>query len=324
MNSRVFITGGTGLLGRQILHRFFEEGCSLTALKRETSNTDGLPNQIHWVQGDLNRPATYLSNLQQADLVIHSAAKVSFNPKRKNQTIQFNVRTTETIAEACLEAGIPLVHISSVSALGSLSDHSIDETSSFSLNATNTAYAKSKYLSEQKVWACINKGLRAVILNPSIIIGIPAKWHESSGSFWQQIDQGLSYAPTGVTGFVDARDVAEVALQLVRQQQYGQSFLVNAENLGYQNFFQMIADSLGKEKKVKVFPKWMSELLWPLATVVRKIGLKVSLTKALHQTIHQKFYYDNSKVKNALDVEFRPVEESIKWVSERYLQDLSA
>lgn len=321
MYNKVFITGGTGLLGREITTLLCKNKFEVVALKRHTSKIDHFPKAVHWVKGDLAEPNTYLPALQQADIVIHAAAKVSFNPSRSNSILQFNVSTTNQIATACLKQNIPLIYISSVAALGSLQDTHIDESSNFSIHENNTAYAKSKYLAEKEVWQAISNGLQAMILNPSIILGIPAKWHESTGNFWKQIQKGLRFAPTGITGFVDARDVASILFQLIQEPRFGQAFIVNAENRSYQEFFQQIASSMGKQTTISTFPKWIGEVLWRASSFVRLFGIKAPMSKALHKTMHNKFYYNNSKIEQATGFQFRPIEESIQWVTEHYTSD---
>lgn len=315
----IFITGATGLLGRSILFELASK-YNITALKRSSSIVDGLPQNIHWVTGDLALFESIEQEIKAVDVVIHAAAKVNFNPKQAQEIMAFNVDATKNIVDACLEHNKRLIHISSVAALGGLADLQINEDSAFDIEGVNTDYAKSKYFSEIEVWRGIAEGLDAVIINPSIILGIPSKFPESSGIFWKQIDNGLPVYPTGTTGFVDARDVAKIIYLLVDSEVSGERFVVSAENWSYQDFFSEIADSLDKKPPQKPLKKWQSSLLWRASALARQLGTKANYTKALHHTTRAPIHYQSNKVIDSLGITFRPVKESIKWVSTAYSQ----
>ena len=320
MNKTLFITGGTGLLGREFLHTFSKAGYKIIALKRETSKTHQLPSSIEWVTGNLNDPMSYLPKLEQADLVIHSAANVSFNPARKKQIIRFNVDTTKDIVNACLQNEIDLLHVSSVATLGKIEDGLYDETSDFDANLPNTAYALSKYYSEMDVWRGIAEGLQAIIINPSIIVGIPAQWHESSGTFWQQIAGGFSYYPKGKTGFVDARDAAEISRKLYETEAFGERFIVNGHNKAYEEFFRQIHKNLGRNSTMKPIPKWVSAIAWRIAKLSRFLGGNIPFSKTVHKTMNTSISYSSDKVLNRVDHSFYPFEESVEWVTKQFKQ----
>ena len=64
------------------------------------------------------------------------------------------------------------MYISSISALGEeVNKLSIDENSIWNNSNEQTFYSYSKYLAELEVWRGIEEGLKAVIINPGIIMG---------------------------------------------------------------------------------------------------------------------------------------------------------
>ena len=317
--TKLFLTGATGLLGKEVVRQFHATGVEITALKRANSNISDLPETIHWITGNLEDPLSYLNQIEEADVVVHMAAKVSFNPKRARSIIDFNVNTTKEIVNACLEHNKKMIYVSSVAALGDLKSQMVTEQSDFDLNGTNTAYAKSKYLAEIEVQRGIAEGLQAIIVNPSIIIGEPANWYESTGSFWQRIDKGVRHYPQGSTGFVDVKDVAKAIVQLYQKELFGEQFIVNGSNASYQSFFQLIHQSLNKSTQLKPMPKWVGGILWRLAKVVNPLGLTIPFSKALVKTMNSNVEYSSEKLQQAIGINFTPLAQSVNEASASFL-----
>ena len=125
--------------------------------------------------------------LQSVSNVYHCAAIVSYNPKDKRKILKINVEGTANIVNACLGAKIEkLVYVSSVAALGRIRDEEmITEKMNWSEETSNSTYGKSKYFAEMEVWRGIAEGLKAVIVNPSLIIG-GENWEHSSSAIFKK------------------------------------------------------------------------------------------------------------------------------------------
>ncbi len=70
---KIAITGATGFIGRYLVKQLSREGHSIRALCRASSNKEGLPDSIEWVEGELNDPACTRELISKADQVVHSA-----------------------------------------------------------------------------------------------------------------------------------------------------------------------------------------------------------------------------------------------------------
>lgn len=69
----VAVTGATGFIGRYIVDDIVNSGRGVRAWKRDTSDIDGYPTDVEWVDGTLNDPAATDALLDGCDEVIHSA-----------------------------------------------------------------------------------------------------------------------------------------------------------------------------------------------------------------------------------------------------------
>ena len=160
--------------------------------------------------------------------------------------LRINVQGTANVVNCCIDANIEkLVHVSSNSAIGRDStNQNINENATWNSSKYNSNYALSKYESELEVWRGVAEGLNAAIINPSLIIG-SGFLHEGTSAFIPKIENGLKYNPTGTSGFIDVRDVANIAHLLMHSDITAERFILSAETISYKDFFSMISKNLG-------------------------------------------------------------------------------
>lgn len=332
----IFVTGGTGLLGAHLLYKLALTETTLLAAKRPNSNvkqvkqlfsyysehSDALFEKITWLDIDLLDTDALSDVLQTCTSVYHCAAFVSFNPKRRNQLIKTNAELTASIVNACLTVqDIKLCHVSSVAALGNAPANEMShEETKWTPSKTNSAYSISKHLSEMEVWRGINEGLKAVIVNPSIILGA-GNWQSGSSSFFDRIFRGMNFYTEGVTGYVGAFDVAEAMIRLSQSEVSGERFLLNAANLSYLDFFSMVAKEFGKKApQVKA-----GSLSLKIAVYAEKIrstltGKDPQITKESIRSAVSKTHYSSDKFKHAFNFNFQPINNVVAEICAIYLK----
>ncbi len=336
----ILVTGGTGLVGAHLLYSLLEKGHKVRATKRRHSNIEKtkkifnyysdkasvLFNQIEWVNADILDPQSLASSLSGATQVYHCAAMVSFDSADKWKMLNNNINGTANLVNACLENGNiqKFCFVSSVAAIGNApQNEQADETTPWTRSSNHSNYAISKFRSELEVWRGISEGLNAVMVNPGIILG-PGDWKNSSSSMFHAVWRGLNFFTYGGTGFVDVRDVVTIMIRLMESDISAQRFVVNAENVLYQQLFNMIADNLKKKKPSIYANRFMTGLAWRFeklkALITRQ---KPMLTKEAARSSHQKGLYSNKKIKKYLDYDFIPIEKSVKDFSAMFLKDYS-
>lgn len=110
----VTITGGAGVLGRNLIQRLVADGHEVTSLDlAPMPETAGCRQVI----GDIRDEATVRAAIDGADLVVHGAAALpSYSPK---DIRSISVGGTETVMAACWAARIPrVIHVSSSAVYG--------------------------------------------------------------------------------------------------------------------------------------------------------------------------------------------------------------
>jgi len=328
MNTQLaFVTGATGLVGSHLLYDLLRKGYYVKALKRQQSDvlqvhkTFGLYGgdadvpfkKIKWIDGELLDFQFVSKTIDDCTQVYHSAAVISFSHADRAEIMRVNVGGTANIVKNCIDKTIPLCHVSSIATLGRGEKGGvITENNLWQTDRRRSVYSFSKYKAELEVWRGISEGLQAVIVNPAVIIG-PGDWTKGSSKFFSQVYRGLRYYTSGITGFVDVRDVSRCMIQLMEQERFGERYILVAENMGYRELFNRIADSLKvKRPTVAIQPfamKIVSQVAWLIAVFTGKIP---SLTKETARSAFQQIRFSNEKIRKAMGYEFISLEKSIE------------
>ena len=117
--------------------------------------------------------------------VFHCAARVAFAPSEDQAVLETNIKGTALMVDLALKHKIEkFAFVSSIAALGSLDGGMLNEKSQWNPEATQTAYAWSKYLSEMEVWRGQEEGLLCYC--QSWDYPYRCFWRRSSGAFTQR------------------------------------------------------------------------------------------------------------------------------------------
>ncbi|RCH54431.1 nucleoside-diphosphate sugar epimerase [Mucilaginibacter hurinus] len=315
----ILVTGATGFLGAEVARQLAQTGKNVRCTKRATSVIPEIlkPYQglIEWADADMLDDYALEDAFADVTQVYHAAAWVSLKQKDKKPMIAANIAGTANIVNLCLQYGCKLVHVSSIAALGlAKPGESITENHHLEATTENDGYAISKLESEMEVWRGIAEGLNAVIVNPSLIIG-PNAGTEGTGELFDTVRKGLKFYTTGTAGVVDVEDVAKSMIALMNSDITGERYIINAENYSYKQLVEEIAQGFAiKPPTVKAKP-WMMELAWRLAKAVSPFtGGNPFIDKIAAQSSYTIKHFDNSKIKKAIGIEFKPVSSSIKEV----------
>ena len=308
------VTGGTGLLGTHLILKLYKQGYPVKALYRNKIPAV-VQDKATWVQGDILDVVLLEEVMKDVEKVYHVAGLVSFNPADRDLLFKINVEGTANVVNACIDAGVKkLIHVSSVAALGRIRPGvSIDETMKWTPETSNSIYGKTKYLAEMEVWRGISEGLPAALVNPVIIIGEHGDWTKGSMNIFRNIKNGFPWYSTGSTGFVDADDVATAMIALMDSDITGQKFILSADNISYQNFFNLVADAFGVKRPHKKVTPLLAALVWRIEKLKSLFtGKQPLITKETANTGLAVTTFNNNKLLHTLPkFEYTPLDVSI-------------
>ncbi len=312
----ILVTGATGFLGSELISQLLLSGEKIRAIKRDKSRIPQIlvdKKDIEWFSADILDYFALSEAMDGVSRVYHCAALISFHHKDKKEMMKVNVEGTANLLNVCMEKNIRrFLHVSSISALGdSKKGNLITEKNHWEFGAGQSSYSISKYKSEMEVFRAAAEGLNAVIVNPSIIIGKNAG-KEGSGQLFESIRTGLNHFPDGSCGYVDVADVAKAMILLMESNISDERFIINSENLTYKEFFSSIALKFGKKPPALSLKPWMMYMAWLGSSVITLLtGKRFGLSLETVRSAFKKQKYSNEKIKTALNLNFKPVDESI-------------
>ena len=330
------VTGGTGFLGAYIVAELLSKGEQVKAVRRSTSSmsqfnyitdlmlaerAEELRNKVVWVEGDILDYYSIEDALQGCNKCYHAAALVAFEKKHRNKLLTINTEGTANVVNACLYKQVRLCHVSSVAAIGrKKSGEVIDETADWVTSRYNTNYAQSKYAAEMEVWRGIEEGLDAVIINPSLIIG-PGDWDNGTPKLFRNVYNGWKFYTEGVNGMVDVRDVAKASVALMNSGISNERYIAAGNNVSFKDFFFKVADALNKPRPTIEVTKTIGEIAWRVFEAIAFITRsEPKVTKENARSAQNKWFYNNSKIKDAIGINFIPIEDTIAFTAKELLK----
>jgi dihydroflavonol-4-reductase len=331
------ITGATGLVGAHVALQLIQNNQPVVAIKRSgsdlsktlqlfsyySSDYQQLFNQIKWVEADVCDIYSLLDALDGITHVYHCAGFISFNSKDNKQLHQVNAEGTANIVNACLEKNIQaFCHVSSIATLHNPDiTKNIDESVYWKSSPLASDYAISKYNGEREVWRGIEEGLPAVIVNPGIIFG-PGFWKQSTGKLIETCYKGSPFYSNGTCGTVDVRNLATCMIDLLNKKIVNQRFILIEGNHSYKEILSLTHRFLNKKSPSIEAGKTLLTIGRALDTFRCFFTKKEPIiTKATVIAALDEVSFNNLKIKSALTISFIPLEETLKFVCQLYLNE---
>lgn len=267
-----FVTGGTGFVGRNLVEQLTEQGWEVTVLHRPTSDVEALEVYgVNLAVGELLEPDSLRRALPpQVDAVFHVAGNTSVWSRNNARQSRDNVEGTRNMVDAALAAGARrFVYTSTWNTYGLEAYATITEdTPQLGLNSWIN-YNRSKALAEQLVKEAVSRGLDAVVMNPSHIIGRydPGNWSRLIRLVHQRRLPGV---PPGSGSFCHAEQVALAHIAAAQQGETGANYLLGGTDASFLEVIRVIGELTGRKVPRR-----------PVPVAVLKIMARLQAARAL-------------------------------------------
>ncbi len=323
----IFVTGGTGFVGFNLIRALVADGEEVRALVRPNANRIALDSdRVTVVTGDVTDIDSIRRGMDGCDRVYHLAGWVQITPWGIDTARRVNVTGTENVCNMCIEHGVRrMVHTSSVAAVGhGPLESPATENTAWNLGGLRVPYYITKFEAESRVREAVKRGLDAVIVNPSYVVG-PYDIKPTGGRvIIKYVTRSVPGFPSrGGIGFVDVREVVEGMRLSMERGRTGERYILNGENLSYRDYVHLIARAGGVAP-----PKWSVPygLIYPAAALANAAGwLRPRLFTDFNLTVLRtgfcEHYVSSAKARRELGVKHWPIEravaDAIAWFEER-------
>jgi dihydroflavonol-4-reductase len=310
---RVAVTGAGGHLGGVVTRDLIHQGHDVRAIDlRQSEALDGL--DMEFVQADvLDEPAVEAA-LDGMDAVCHLAAIISVAGDPTGIVTAVNSQGPAVVADAALAAGVRMVHCSSVHAFDlTRATDPLTEASGHAIDPALPAYDRSKWKGEQAVQDRIERGLDAVIVNPTGIIGPYDFGPSRMGQVLLAIREGrLPATIDGGFDWVDVRDVSAGIISAITHGVTGQNYLLSGQWWSIPDLALIAAGISGVDPPPVVLPQWAARAWGPIGTALaRRNDSALSMTSESIHALLNSPEVSSARAEAALGYVARPTEASI-------------
>ncbi|MBW6451392.1 MAG: NAD-dependent epimerase/dehydratase family protein [DPANN group archaeon] len=295
---KIFITGGTGFLGRLIITELLKKNHEITTFTMDV-NVD-MPKTVKVIKGDILDKTSLLKAMKGHDAVYHLAAildeSVAYDKMHK-----VNVDGTQNVLEACKLSNVKkFIFASSVGVMGDIRDSPADE--SYPYNPI-TNYEKTKADAEKLVLKySLKNDFQVTILRPSIVVGPNDNWRQ----IIKAVKKGYPYLGLGNNHWhlVDITDTVYAFVLALNDKGKNEVYIIASEDAPtYKEIYETLSRILNVEPPKYSVPVFVAKTIFYIYGRICKLLSKTpSLTyrvSSVERLVRER-YFDISKAKKQL------------------------
>lgn len=321
---KIFLTGGTGYLGKNLLKGLLAAGHDVTLFGR-TPPGDVPEGRVVWVEGDLTRDPPKADLLRRHRAVIHSAAMVASWSRDPSIFDRVNVEAWDALLDRCSHAGVVrILHTSSFISLGpSAGPGPKSEADRSARDLFLTEYERTKYLADQVTDRWLQRGVPIVTVYPTVLFGPGSTtsgnlvgkmiWMIARGRF-----PGLIGGGGQVWNFGYVPDVVAGHLMALQRGLDGRGYILGGWNLTLNDFVSKVQDRLGVSSGVRHLSFGVADLLARAMEFRAGItGRAPDLTPGVARVYRHHWSYDSTLAERDLGYRRTPfdhaLEATVQW-----------
>ncbi len=312
---RIFLTGGTGYIGKVLVRRLAAEGHEVRALVRATSERGPLEAAgAALFVGDIRDRITMREGMSGADWVIHAAAEVAMEGAA--ETFRgANVQGSENVASLASKLGVGrFLSVSSVAAFGGSPDDGSPADETMAPRDPPSIYSETKLAGEKAIREWAKRGLRVTTVFPSLVYGPPGK-KEGANSILRQILLGRMPAIVGgdrKTSWVFIDDLVDGIVRTMERGSVGGGYLLAGEIVTLRGLFEKIHALGGAPPPRFELPLGLARATLPiLRGLARLRGRKASFTSGQLESLARHWAFSDEKARRELDWHPRGLDEGL-------------
>jgi dihydroflavonol-4-reductase len=324
LTMKIAVTGGSGHIGVNLCRELIKQRHTIRALiHKNTKGFQDLP--LETVQGNLKDPASLISLVHDADIVIHLAAAISIQGNKTGDLFDINVEGTRNILEASQKACVKkFIHFSTIHALEqSPFNQVLDENRPLAVK-NKMAYGRSKALAEEIVIKAAKQGMDAIILSPTAVIGPFDCAPSLMGRALILLARGrLPALVPGGYDWVDVRDVVCSSIAAIEKGRKGERYILSGHWRTLDQISELVSDLREYRSRRVICPLWLARLGLPFIRLYCSVYDKDPLYTRDSLYALRISHRNISHEKAAIELDFKPrpfeetIEDTLAWFQEQ-------
>jgi dihydroflavonol-4-reductase len=313
---RVCVTGGTGLLGYQLVRCLLGLGARVRVLALPPWGGHPLLREpaVELIFGDVRDPAVVRDALRGCGVVFHTAGVVAVWGPALRRVRQVHTAGTENVLGAA-DRGARVLVTSSVVAVGaSRAPEVLDEESPFRLGRLKIDYVHAKRAAEEAALRSAEAGRDVVVTNPGYLVGPDDFGPSVMGRFCLRYWRGMvPVAPPGGVNLADVRDVAQGHLLAAERGRPGRRYILGGENRPFAAFMADLARAARMRPVITpVLPWWGLAALAACGECRSRLTGRHPYPSLQHARLNRYYwFYDSSRAARELGYTCRPLAETL-------------
>jgi dihydroflavonol-4-reductase len=312
--TRVFLTGGSGLIGGALGARLAERGDEVVAMARSDAAERTLAaGGARVVRGDVLDEDAMVAGMAGCALAYHVAGVNTMCPTDPAALFHVNVRGAEAAVRAAARAGVPrLVLTSSAASLGEASG-TVGTEASAHRGSYLSIYERSKREGERAAFEAARRaGVELVSINPSSVQG-PGRASGTGRILIAYLNGRLPAFVDTQISIVDIADCVEGHLLGAERGVPGERYVLNGATLSSREALDIVAELSGVRRDVRFLPPRVAAVAAALVEAAFRVrGRHPPVCREMVRTLVHGHRYDGSRASRELGLRYTPVAETLR------------
>ena len=312
--SRVFVTGGSGVIGGALVARLVERGDEVLALARSDAAVAAVQKRgARPVRGDALDPEALARGMDGCALAFHVAGVNALCVKDPQAMRRVNVDGAVLAVRAAKRAGVPrLVHTSSAATVGE-APGAIGNEDTTHRGWFLSTYEQTKTDGERAALAAAAEiGQDVVSVNPSSVQG-PGRASGTGRILLAFLDGRLRVFVQTYVSMVDIGDCIEGHLLAAERGQPGERYLLNGMTLTISEALALAADVAGVERSPRLVPRAVATVAaGAVEGAFRLARRSPPVCREMVRTLLHGHRYDASRAERELGLSYTPPRETVR------------